>query len=929
MIKEVLVQPGISGEERAHLLGGKVHANYTDEENSQIEESSQIELQTLHSNIAVVDIEAGGTQLSEEHADKNVPESILRKVVNIFIIVLLLGTLYGVVYMRQQEQQSSNINTPTNGSSYQDDNDDSSSNRPLTGHDMEGRESFNHLTNEQIGMTGLEGMHIDRMHIKLLKESPGQERASIVKYFICFVDEDYPLATATIEKNAAGQGWSAMSVRSKMQPFMQSTNATSSPDAVFNHTSLVSGFSGAAPLAPTSPGEGEEPILGSSRDDSRRNKSSRSTTPTSEHEKIEVAAHWLRTRIGMGFLEGYTTCLEVQDWYTNSYQAQFDGGDPNEAILRFLESNHDWMVRQANLHWRSSDYWLSIKGRLAQLHGLLAGIRAGCPGTHESRGMKIPILPASGSETVQEIDAHRDWIGQSLAGNDFTYHYNNPYPRLSNEGIHLASMDRTPSLIHLLILNANGDLYQIGDKFNIFADKPKKTVGRRKDNKRAENKKYMLKNHTLHDEDDDAEDDDGVTSRWGRETREIDPADYALKKKMHSSHYRRAALRGKKRQLLTFDELKQGASDDTSAGGHAYDEDLKQYFRADHCSAMIKLLANNSDVVFGHNTWDDYQNAFPRIFKTYQYPLMKNLEPAGMHRADFSSSPGLMASIDDFYIIKGSNGGNMGVMETSIDIYNRTYLEYIKHESVLAWVRVMTANELGVDGPEWADRFSEFASGTYMDQWMVIDFNKFEVGEAPSAGFLVVLEEMPGHIHWEDKTQHLIESSYWASYNNPFFTDIRDMTGQTALCIKNSLQCYSTDPRAQIFHELQKNVSSVSDLRLVMQYNHWQTDPLSMKDSCRSIACRADLEVDLTLWGPHGAVDAKVSSYVLASSPIEAHIPPVVHAKLGPTHDSQPPFCWHQFEQVTDMAGHDIMHRGHPACFEYDWLEMPRPATGI
>jgi len=242
-------------------------------------------------------------------------------------------------------------------------------------------------------------------------------------------------------------------------------------------------------------------------------------------------------------------------------------------------------------------------------------------------------------------------------------------------------------------------------------------------------------------------------------------------------------------------------------------------------------------------------------------------------------------------------------------------------------MRVVTANELAANGSTWANAFSEYASGTYMDQWMVIDLNKFVPEHVPCAGFFTVLEEMPGRVHWEDMTNHLVKKSYWASYNNPYFNDIRDMTGQTSLCIKNSLECYLTDPRGLIFHKLQKDVQTVADLQVVMQYNHWQTDALSMNDSCRAIACRGDLQANLELWSPHGAVDAKVSSYTLAASQLHAE-KPIVHAKLGPTVDSQIPFCWKQFDDVTDMAGQNIKHRGHPKCFNFDWISLPRPSAG-
>ena len=48
----------------------------------------------------------------------------------------------------------------------------------------------------------------------------------------------------------------------------------------------------------------------------------------------------------------------------------------------------------------------------------------------------------------------------------------------------------------------------------------------------------------------------------------------------------------------------------------------------DHCSALLKFIPDKggdkskNDLIIGHNTWDDFQCAGPRIFKHYSLPLI-------------------------------------------------------------------------------------------------------------------------------------------------------------------------------------------------------------------------------------------------------------------------------------------------------------------
>ena len=157
-----------------------------------------------------------------------------------------------------------------------------------------------------------------------------------------------------------------------------------------------------------------------------------------------------------------------------------------------------------------------------------------------------------------------------------------------------------------------------------------------------------------------------------------------------------------------------------------------------------------------------------------------------------------------------------------------------------------------------------------------MDYDRFSPGHAPEAGFLTVLEEVPGLIHFEDMTAQLIVSgilvldildymlrsllfvhsylkysntcmtnifvhlrlscqndSYWASYNNPFFADIAELSGNSARCRAAPLTaCHDTDPRARIFQQRQGRVAGLRDFQALMSYNDFRNDPLSLNDSC-------------------------------------------------------------------------------------------------
>lgn len=93
-------------------------------------------------------------------------------------------------------------------------------------------------------------------------------------------------------------------------------------------------------------------------------------------------------------------------------------------------------------------------------------------------------------------------------------------------------------------------------------------------------------------------------------------------------------------------------------------------------------------------------------------------------------------------------------------------------------MRAMVANRLAKSPSDWVDIFKKYNSGTYNNQWMVINYAAFRPGESlPSRDLLYVLEQMPGYILYDDLTEHLVNHSYWASYNVPAFPFIFNVSG--------------------------------------------------------------------------------------------------------------------------------------------------------
>jgi hypothetical protein len=283
----------------------------------------------------------------------------------------------------------------------------------------------------------------------------------------------------------------------------------------------------------------------------------------------------------------------------------------------------------------------------------------------------------------------------------------------------------------------------------------------------------------------------------------------------------------------------------------------------------------------------------------------------------FSSSPAVLSSIDDFFVIpQGLSTKGLAVIETTNSLYNLKLLDLVKPESVLSWTRAVVSNTMATSGVHWGQLFSRYQSGTYTNQWLALDFNKFTPGVGPSFGFLTVFEEVPGLVHVEDRTSDLTRDSYWASYNVPYYSDIQDASGYAKLCkMGNTDNCHDTAPRAQIFREYQGQITNLDGAKWMLGYNSFQNDTASHGDPCSAIACRGDLYEDEKDIGAFGALDVKAASIMSLTKSSTGF--PQIFARLGPTTDQQTPFCW---SKIPDRG---YVHQGQPDCYNFDYVVFP------
>lgn len=323
---------------------------------------------------------------------------------------------------------------------------------------------------------------------------------------------------------------------------------------------------------------------------------------------------------------------------------------------------------------------------------------------------------------------------------------------------------------------------------------------------------------------------------------------------------------------------------------------------SDHCSGAV--VVTETDAFVGQTAWFTY-GSMTRVFKSYQF----NLSTARARKVTFSSYPGFSYSFDDWY----STDSGLMFFETTSNVYDPGLYEHCGPETVLTWVRAPVAGRLAEDGEHFSVLVSLYNSGTYNNQWAVVDVRRFDRGS--DSGVLWIQEQIPGIQASYDATPQLLRDGFFPSYNIPSIVQLRQIAGYPAMAEEDPTRDYNEAPRAKIFRRDAPKVRNVEEFKSLMRYNDYLNDDLSIgadgvPEPGNAISSRYDLRKDSTKRKCFGGFDAKVGQYTKNSKRIRhCFISSPANEHVG---------AW-KFPSVDDLW---CPRRGLPdGPYEYDWVE--------
>lgn len=238
-----------------------------------------------------------------------------------------------------------------------------------------------------------------------------------------------------------------------------------------------------------------------------------------------------------------------------------------------------------------------------------------------------------------------------------------------------------------------------------------------------------------------------------------------------------------------------------------------------HCSAMVGLMKDYSDIFIGHDTWSSYSELHA-VLKQYTF----NISLFKAKKISFSTRTGKIGSIDDFW----TADTGLLVFETTMHNFNQTSKNLISPASVLTWIRSYYAMLSSDNGRSWTENFIRENSGTYNNEYVVLDSKLFEPGKKPSANLLWMIEQFPGFSKSADITNVLIENFSFFGVNAPYFNESFDYADypyqQEKEPDKKDFWSYWEQPRLLVFLDHKDSVNTYSDFQNLLRLNNYKDE---------------------------------------------------------------------------------------------------------
>ncbi|OHT16034.1 Phospholipase B-like protein C [Tritrichomonas foetus] len=326
------------------------------------------------------------------------------------------------------------------------------------------------------------------------------------------------------------------------------------------------------------------------------------------------------------------------------------------------------------------------------------------------------------------------------------------------------------------------------------------------------------------------------------------------------------------------------------------------------CTAFIKLLPDFSDIYMSHNTWTDYRQLHA-VMKKIHLPI----DYFNAKTVILSTRIGMVGSVDDFYV----SDSNLMVFETSLLNMNETLLKsYVHPKRLNYWVRANTAMFVAQNGTHWIDIFMKDNSGTYNNDYYIIDVNKFTPGEKPTKDLVWLVEQTPSDIIYKsDVTQNLTTKGHIASFNVPVSSEIYDLMDYKSRADIDVLYVpFFENCRYLISEREMPKVENFEDFKQIGRFNQYLTDPVSNGNPLATIAARNELNTSLENDDFfEGALDNKVCR---ASDVFTKFMVHVINSPTNSVKDNVPVFTFN-FDRLKNYP-----HDGLPETFDFQYIKF-------